>query len=103
MSGFCPLTGDCGIRSRTSVILTVIQTKQKLSESLSALPVLAVPIPNVVRWYDRRIGNGILEGLNSLAQVAKAKARGHKTFRNFKAMIYLLAGTLDCTQTGLPT
>lgn len=30
----------------------------------------------VLRWYDSRISNGILEGLNSLVQAAKAKARG---------------------------
>lgn len=49
----------------------------------------------VVRWYDSRINNGILEGLNSLIQSAKSKARGFKTFRNFKIVIYLVTGDLD--------
>ena len=35
------------------------------------------------------------EGINSLAQAAKAKARGYRTIRNPKAMVYLLAEKLD--------
>jgi len=49
----------------------------------------------VLRWYDSKINNGILEGLNSLVQAAKAKARGYRTFRNLKTIIYLLTGKLD--------
>lgn len=44
----------------------------------------------VVQWYDSRINNGILEGLNSLIQSVKSKAREFKTFRNFKIIIYLV-------------
>ncbi len=57
----------------------------------------------VIRWYDSKINNGILEGLNSLVQAAKAKARGYKTFRNFSTIIYLLTGKLDFGKVGLPT
>jgi hypothetical protein len=35
----------------------------------------------VLRWYDSKINNGILEGLNSLVQAAKAKARGYRTLK----------------------
>jgi len=49
----------------------------------------------VLRWFDSRITNGLLEGLNSLIQSAKAKARGFKTFANFSAVIYLITGKLD--------
>jgi transposase len=52
----------------------------------------------VVQWYDSRINNGVLEGLNSLIQSAKSKARGFKTFRNFKIIIYLVTGDLDFTK-----
>ncbi len=41
----------------------------------------------VIRWYDSRINTGIQEGLNSLIQSAKSKARGFKTFRYFKIVI----------------
>jgi transposase len=57
----------------------------------------------VLRWYDSRINNGILEGLNSLVQAAKAKARGYRTFKNLKTMIYMLTGKLDYSKVGLPT
>ncbi len=57
----------------------------------------------IVRWYISKIDNGILKGLSSLIQAAKAKARGYRTFENFKAIIYLLTGKLDFSKTGLPT
>ena len=38
--------------------------------------------------------NGILEGINSLIQAAKAKARSYLTARNIIAMAYLIAGKL---------
>ncbi len=56
----------------------------------------------VLRWYDSKINNGILEGLNSLVQAAKAKARGYRTFKNLKTMIYMLTGKLDYSKAGLP-
>lgn len=49
----------------------------------------------ITAWFESRITNGILEGLNSLIQAAKAKARGYRTFRNYSIMVYLLTGKLD--------
>jgi transposase len=57
----------------------------------------------VLRWYDSKINNGILEGLNSLIQAAKAKARGYRTFKNLRTIIYMITGKLDYTKVGLPT
>lgn len=57
----------------------------------------------VIRWYESKINNGILEGLNSLVQAAKAKARGYRTFKNLKTIIYMLTGKLDYSKIGLPT
>ena len=54
----------------------------------------------ILRWHDSHIANGILEGINSLVQAAKAKARGYRSARNLKAIIYLIAGKL---QISLPT
>ncbi|MEC4684291.1 MAG: transposase, partial [Nitrospirota bacterium] len=36
-----------------------------------------------------------LEGINSLIQAAKAKARGYRTTRNLITIIYLIGGKLD--------
>ncbi len=49
----------------------------------------------IVSWYNNKINNGILEGLNSIIQATKSKARGYKTFRNYKNIVYLLTGKLD--------
>ncbi len=54
----------------------------------------------ILRWFTSGINNGILEGLNSLVQSAKSKARGYRSTRNLIAMIYLVGGRL---QFGLPT
>jgi transposase len=49
----------------------------------------------ILRWFDSKIANGLIEGINSLVQAAKAKARGYRSKRNLKAMVYLVAGKLD--------
>ncbi len=49
----------------------------------------------VIRWHHSRINNGLLEGLNSLIQAAKRRARGYRSNRNFIAMIYLIVGKLN--------
>ena len=49
----------------------------------------------VLRWFQSRITNGLLEGLNSLIQSAKSRARGFRTTRNLANIIYLIAGKLD--------
>jgi transposase len=51
--------------------------------------------PGVIRWHHTRVSNGLLEGLNSLIQAAKRRARGYRSVRNYKTMIYLVAGKLD--------
>jgi transposase len=49
----------------------------------------------VIRWHHSRVSNGLLEGLNSLIQAAKRRARGYRTNRNFITMIYLIVGKLN--------
>jgi len=49
----------------------------------------------VTRWHHSRVSNGLLEGLNSLIQAAKRRARGYRSARNYKTMIYLVVGKLN--------
>jgi transposase len=49
----------------------------------------------ILRWFHSNISNGILEGLNSLVQSAKSKARGYRSTRNLIAIIYLIGGRLN--------
>ena len=54
----------------------------------------------ILRWFQSKIANGIMEAINSLVQAAKAKARGYRSMRNLKAIIYLIVGKLELA---LPT
>ena len=51
--------------------------------------------PSFAWTFDSHIANGLIEGINSLVQAAKAKARGYRTTRTLKAITYLIAGKLD--------
>jgi len=60
----------------------------------------------IVEWKRSQINNGILEGLNSVIQAAKAKARGFRNFEYFRVVAYLLTGKLDFSRINtycLPT
>ena len=51
----------------------------------------------IVAWKESQINNGILEGLNSVVQAAKRKARGYGR-KHFKTIAYLMTGKLDFTK-----
>ena len=78
-------------------------THSRIKEMVEAARTVKRHWAGVLRWYDSRSNNGILEGLNSLVQAAKAKARGYKTFKSLKTIIYMLTGKLDYSKVGLPT
>ena len=48
----------------------------------------------ILNWFESQATTGLLEGINSLVQAAKARARGYRSTRNLIAMAYLLAGKL---------
>lgn len=48
----------------------------------------------ILNWFQSQATTGLLEGINSLVQAAKARARGYRSTRNLIAMAYLLAGKL---------
>ena len=68
--------------SRIPAIITVARTIKKHWDG-------------ILNWYDSRLSNGVLEGINSVVQAAKAKARGYRSFKNFANIIYLLKGNLN--------
>jgi transposase len=69
-------------RSRLEPMKAVARTMQKHRDGILA-------------WFDSRISNGLIEGINSLVQAAKAKARGYRNSQTLKRMTYLIAGKLD--------
>ena len=49
----------------------------------------------ILNYFRNRLTNAICEGINSMIQAAKRKARGFNTIEGFTSMIYLVAGKLD--------
>ena len=49
----------------------------------------------ILLWFRSRITNGMIEGINSLVQAAKARARGYRTTENFITIAYLVCGKLN--------
>lgn len=49
----------------------------------------------MLAWFNSHIANGLIEGINSLVQAAKAKARGYRKVEALKVMTYLVARKLD--------
>jgi len=75
-------------------------THSRLPPMIDAARMIKRHWHGILRWFDTRIANGIMEAINSLVQAAKAKARGYRSTRNLKAIIYLIAGKLELA---LPT
>ena len=49
----------------------------------------------ILTWFDSRISNGLIEGINSFLRAANAKAHGYRNHVTLKAVTYLVAGKLD--------
>lgn len=49
----------------------------------------------IVAFTKTKISNGVLEGINSLVQAARNKARGYRTSKYFINIIYLIVGKLN--------
>jgi transposase len=70
-------------------------THSRLQPIIDAAQTIRRHQAGILRWFTSQINNGILEGINSLVQAAKAKARGYRSNRSFASIIYLIAGKLD--------
>jgi len=69
-------------------------THSRLEHMIRAAKTIKDHWAGVLRYRESKISNGILEGLNSIIQAAKRKARGYKS-KHFQVMIYLIAGRLN--------
>lgn len=72
------------IRSRLEPMVGVARTLKKHEKG-------------ILRWFTSRMTNGLLEGINSLVQASKRKARGYRSTKNFIAMIYATANKFTLT------
>lgn len=67
----------------------------RLQPMKDAAEMLRTNKTNILNYFKNRLTNAICEGINSMVQAAKRKARGFATFEGFRAMIFLVAGKLD--------
>ena len=70
------------IRSRLEPMIKVAKTLKQHKDG-------------ILRWFVTKMTNGLLEGINSLVQATKRKARGYRTADNFIAMAYATVNKLD--------
>jgi transposase len=57
----------------------------------------------IIAWHTSRLSNGLLEGINSLVQAAKSRARGYRNKQNMITIIYLTAARLPLPSLTNPT
>jgi transposase len=74
----------------------------RLEPMKAAVKTIKAHWDGILRWFVSKINNGILEGLNSLIQASKARARGYRTKRCLITMVYIIGGKLPLVQ-GFPT
>lgn len=67
----------------------------KINELKKLARTIGMKMENIINYYEYRITNATLEGINSIIQLAKSRARGFKNIENFKTIIYLTSGKLD--------
>lgn len=72
-----------------------VAKRSKLKPIVKAASSINNRAKGILRWYVTHLTNAVMEGLNSLLQAAKRKARGYKLHRTFITMAYLIAGKLD--------
>jgi transposase len=74
-------------------------THSRLEPMIKVARTIKAHWDGVLRWFKSKVTNGLLEGINSLIQAAKAKARGYRSTRNLITIVYLIAGRLDIRVT----
>jgi transposase len=69
--------------------------KSRLEPMKKAATTLREHKTEILNLFVSRLTNAICEGINSMIQAAKRKARGYHTFEGFASMIYLIAAKLQ--------
>lgn len=69
-------------------------THSRLAPMIKAAKTIKRHWDGVLGWFDSYLTNALLEGMNSLIQAAKSRARGYRSSRNFIVMAYLIGAKL---------
>lgn len=76
-------------------------THSRLAPVIRVAKSLKAHLDGILRHIESGLSNGLLEGLNSLIQSAKSRARGFRSPENMATIIYLLLGKLDFKMPGV--
>jgi transposase len=72
-----------------------LATHSRLEAVIEVAKTIKAHWNRILNYFNSRITNGILEGMNSIVQLIKRNARGFKNTRYFINMICLKIGKLD--------
>ncbi|MFH1288877.1 MAG: ISL3 family transposase [bacterium] len=81
-------------------------THSRLDPIIYAAKTIKKHWQGIVNFFKDRITNGLAEGINSIIQTIKRRARGYRNTDNFITIVYLVLGKLDFNLpavTGLAT
>jgi len=70
-------------------------THSRLEPIIDAAQTIKRHWDGIINWQRTQINNGILEGLNSVIQAVKARARGFRNVNYFITMAYLVTADLN--------
>ncbi|MHB1955979.1 MAG: ISL3 family transposase [Sulfobacillus sp.] len=75
-------------------------THSQIPDMVKAAKTIRQHEQGILRWCTSKVTNGIMEAINGLVQSAKRRARGYRSVKNLKTIIYLIAGglTLDTVE-----
>jgi transposase len=65
-----------------------------IPEMIKAAATIREYIEEILQYFTSKITNGIVEGINTIIQLIKRRAKGYKNINNFITMIYLKCGKL---------
>jgi transposase len=69
--------------------------RSKVDAMKKVAKMVGAHLEGIVAWARTRITNGFLEALTGVFQAAKRKARGFRSLRTIRTVIFMLAGKLD--------
>lgn len=69
--------------------------RSRIEPMVKAARTIRQHVPSILRVLSNDLTTAVMEGINSLVQAAKARARGYRNPENFITIIYLIAGKLD--------
>jgi transposase len=70
-------------------------THSRIEPIIRAAKTIKAHWDGVLAFFRNRTANGLAEGINSVIQTIKRRARGYGNTKNFITMIYLVCGKLD--------